>query len=148
MRSSVVEDKRSSTGENRDARYEPVLHSQTSDLKRSTKKLAPRPTPRRLVPTEGWLPLLFCLVDHFCLMGQPQSHFAMESRGGPAGRFDYRKVAPFAAVRIASCRVPDWALVGNLVDQRRRIPRQLVASAGRPARRVYRNYHDGDDASQ
>ncbi|HEV2661701.1 MAG TPA: hypothetical protein VGU68_13920, partial [Ktedonobacteraceae bacterium] len=68
MRSSVVEDKRSSTGENRDARYEPVLRSQTSDLKRSTKKLAPRPTPRRLVPTEGWLPLLLLAIALYCVV--------------------------------------------------------------------------------
>ncbi len=68
MRSSVVEDKRSSTGENRDARYEPVFHSQTSDLKRSTTKLAPRPTPRRLVPTEGWLPLLLLAIALYCVV--------------------------------------------------------------------------------
>ncbi len=69
MGSSVLDAKRSPGGENRDAKYEPVIQTQTLDLKRTTtRKLASRPTPRRLIPAEGWLPLLLLAIALYCVV--------------------------------------------------------------------------------
>lgn len=68
MRSSVVDEKRSPEREDR-AAYEAVLRAQMSQTGRQTAKVPSRSLSRSLVPSEGWLPLLFLAIALYSVVG-------------------------------------------------------------------------------